>query len=263
MSVTAPQLKLKQAATMASSYSTANIGGAKSTNVITGGTVGEVLFTMGSGMLGSGSKVQHGKAFYVNENATDDLSDAVIWGPNFLDTNAGSDTWSFESNSEDDDDTKKVRFQGYDINGDPYQEEVLCDGTNLVTTTNPFSARHRCDSRNASTGALTPLAGDGTIYQDLDEIGQIPSGYYSATSEIDLWLPATLNDTGTTPDAATAPAGSSYSRPRVLEDGLAVANSGVLTATAGQGIWSRWTLPERAKPSVDVQVIVAIQGLTA
>jgi len=263
MSVTASQLKLKQATTMPADFTTSNIGGAKTTTVISGGTVGEVHFTMGSALLGAGSKIQYSKFFYINENATDDLSDAGIWLPNALESAAGLDTWSFESTSINDDNTKKVRFLGYDLNGDPYQEEVLCDGTDLVTTTNPFDERHRAEVRNASTNALTALDGTGTLYQDVDEIGEIPAGYYSATAEIDIWLPATLNDTGTAADAATAPGGSSFSRPRILETGLDVANSGVLTATAGQGIWSRWTLAERAKPSVDVQVIVAIQGTTA
>lgn len=265
MSVSPTQLKLAEASVMPVSFSTASIGGAKTTNIINGSSVGEVHFPMGSSMAGGGSKIQRSKLFYISESS-DDLTSSKIFLANALDTVAGNDEWRFVSdNAADDDSDDGITYRGigFDTAGDPLQEEVVGNGTSEVLSLADFSVRGRVESRNNLSGELQPMAGNGTIKKGTSAIGTIPAGYYSATSEVDIWLPSTLNDTATAADAASDPSGASFSRPRTFAGGLAVANSGTLTGGSGQGIWSRWTVPEEALPSGDIQVVIAIQGDTA
>lgn len=267
MSVSPTQLKLAEASVMPTDFSTGPIGGAPTANIINGSSVGEAHFSMGSSMEGGGSKVQRSKLFYINESTTDDLTSAKIYIANALDTVAGNDEWRFVSDSADDDDSDDgitYRGIGFDTAGDPLQEEVVGNGTSEVLSLADFSVRGRVETRNNLSGELQPMAGNGTIKKGTSAIGAIPAGYYSATSEIDIWLPSTLDDTGEADDAGTDPDGlGTFTRPRTFAGGLAVANSGTLSAESGQGVWSRWTVPEEALPSGDIQVVLAIQGDTA
>lgn len=265
MSVLVSDLKMYQATTMPTSLTApTNIGGVKSATQITGGSIGEVHFTMSSALVGGGDKVQRSKYFYGNDSAADDLTSAVIWLPNALDDSAaGNFTTSDVSSSASDGSGKKVRRLGYDQTGAAVQEEQVLNGTSEVTGSQQFSDVHRREIRNSSTGALEAAAGSITHKRNSVTQGETPAGYYGATSEIDIWLPSTLSDSSTAGDAGSDPTGASWSRPRTFATGEAVANSGTLTHGQAQGIWSRWTLKERAKASADVQVITAIQGNTA
>lgn len=264
MAVSPNLLKLAEASVMPASFSTADIGGGPTSNIINGSSIGEVHFQMGSAMEGGGDKVQRAKLFYINESTTDDLTSAKIWLANALDTSAGNDEWRFVSSSADDDDGVTWKGIGFDTDGDPLSEEIVGNGTSEVQSLADFSVRSRVETRDSDSGELRALVGTGTIKKGASTtIGAIPAGYYSATSEIDIWLPATLDDTGEADDAASDPSGVSWSRPRTFAGGLAVANSGTLTHETGQGIWSRWTVAEEALPSADIQVVVAIQGDSA
>jgi hypothetical protein len=263
MSVTPLQLKLLQALTMATSLTTANVGGGVSTVEILATVIGEVLFTMSALPEGEGDLTQYNKAFYKNTNTTDDLTDAKIWLPNALsDGPVGNYPNSAQSSSADDGSAKKVRWLGYDALGDPVQSEKILNGTTLVTDTVDMSEVHGAELRSVATGALVAAAGTITLRRNGETYGVIPPGYSSANSEVAIGLAASLNDTATTTNATTAPSGITFSRPRTFETGLAVAGDD-LTSEDSQGIWFRWVQAERRKPSADMQCVVGIRGASA
>jgi hypothetical protein len=103
-------------------------------------------------------------------------------------------------------------------------------------------------------------AGNITVTRGAD-LGVIPAGYWSATSEVEFGLEATLGTSATTADAATAPTGISFARPRAEADGTALA--GQLAAGSTQQVWWRWTLAEQARASADIQVVLRWSGETA
>lgn len=263
MSVSAAQLKLYAATTMATSLTTANVGGAISATEIVGATVGEVFFTMPAPAESEGDQPQIGKGFYKNTNTTDDLTGAKIWLANALDAgDAGNYPVSLQSDNSLDGSTYKGRCQGLDTAGDPLQAEVTLAGTTEVFTGVDFSAIHSVETRNSTTGVLQALNGKLTVRRNTDIIGYIPAGKYSANSEVNIGLEGALNDTATTTNPETDPSGITFTRPRTYEGGLAVAG-GDLTADDAQGIWFKWIQPERRKPTPDQQVLVGIRGATA
>lgn len=263
MSVTAGDIKHYQAQTMAANFTTSNIGGAINTGAqIQGSLLSEVFFTMASATAGGGAKVQHASSHIKNTNATDSMTSGLAWLANALDDVASDGTASFVSSSADDDSTRKVRILGLDDAGTPTQEDLSLNGTSTVTSLTSWSAIHRVELRLISGGALAAAAGDITVTRDAD-LGVIPAGYWSATSEVEFGLEATLGTSATTADAATAPGGISFARPRTEAGGTALANSGLLAAGATQQVWWRWTLAEQARPSADIQVVLRWSGETA
>jgi hypothetical protein len=261
MSVTASELKLYQAATMAASFATASVGGAISATEITGGSIGEVLFTMGSNTAGGGTKTQYEKVFFKNTNGTLPLTSSVVFIKNSLDVVGSNGTVAVVSDSASDDNTKKVTVIGYDASSDPQSEDITMNGTSTATGALTFSKVHRVEFRIVSSGALTTTSGNVTVTRS-SALGIIPAGYNSATAEIDIGLIATLDGTSTIADAATAPGGIAFSRPNAQGEGIAVANSQSLTAASGQGIWVRWQLAERAAASADISVVLVLDGLS-
>lgn len=262
MSVTSGDLILYQSATMGTSFTTATIGGATSSTPITGGTVGEVLFTMGSSILGGGDKTQYEKVFVANTNASDDLTSSVVYIKNSLDIVVSNNIPAAVSTSASDDTTAKITVIGLDSAGAPQSEDIRLNGTASVTGFLTFSKIHRVELRNYISGLLQLANGDITISCGATALGIIPTGYKTATAEIDIGLVATLDDDGTTTTPIVAPSGISFTRPRTVATGLSVANAGTLTHAKGNGVWVKWVLAERANPSADVEVILSISGST-
>lgn len=265
MSVTSSELKLYQAATMAASFSTSSVGGAVSATEITGGSIGEVLFTMGSNNTGGGTKTQYAKCYFKNTNADTDLTNAVVYGKNFLDAVGSNGTVSVVSDSASDDNTKKITVLGYDASSNPLAEDITLNGTTTATGSLTFSKVHRVEVRVVSSNALTTSAGNITITRG-SALGAVPAGYKTATAEIDFGLIGTLNGTSAITDASTAPGGITFARPNTQGEGTQVnsaGTAGTLSFGDSQGIWIRWQLAERAKPSADVEVALTIDGLTA
>jgi len=261
MSVTAGDIKHYQAQTMAANSTASNIGGAINTGAqIQGSILSEVFFTMASATAGGGARVQHASSHIKNTNATDSMTSGLAWLANALDDVASDGTASFVSSSADDS-TRKVRILGLDDAGTPTQEDLPLNGTSTVTSLTSWSAIHRVELRLVSGGALAAAAGDITVTRGAD-LGVIPAGYWSATSEVEFGLEATLGTSATTADAATAPSGISFARPRTEAGGTALANSGLLAAGATQQVWWRWTLAEQARPSADIQVVLRWSGET-
>lgn len=263
MSVTAGDIKHYQAQTMAANFTTSNIGGAINTGAqIQGSILSEVFFTMASATAGGGARVQHASSHIKNTNATDSLISGRVWLANALDDVASDGTASFASSSADDDSTRKVRILGLDDAGVPTQEEVTLNGTSSATSLTSWSAIHRVELRLVSGGTLVNAAGDITVTRD-SALGVIPAGYWSATAEVQFGVEATLGTSTTTADAATAPGGISFAKPRTEAGATALANSGLLAAGATQQVWWRWTMAEQARPSADIQVVLRWSGETA
>ncbi len=262
MSVAPSDLQIFSSAVRASDFTTANIGGAKGSSQITGSVLGEIFFMMESPLAGGADLLQYAKVGYYNANASTALQRATVWGVNFLDTlDAASPITATGTNAEDGS-TKKFRVIGFDASGNPQQEERLLNGTTAVTTLLTFGVVDRVEVRDATTGLLTPVTGDVMLTAGTQALGMVPSTFKTATAEISIALAATLNDSGTTSTAATAPSGYTFSKPRTRAGGLAVANSGILTALAWQAIWCKWRLRAQAKPSEDVEIGIAIAGGT-
>lgn len=259
MPVSKDDMKLIEATTMPSSFSTTSVGGAIGSTPISSASVGQVHFTMAS--LPSGDAVQYSKFFDKNDHATDTVNNYGVWIANALDTLGGAATISFASSSASDDSSKKIQVVGENGSGQPQTEYVTMNGTSTVTTSLTYTARWRLIVRDSVTNAVTPLAGDLTATHSASEVGVIPAGLYSGTAEIDIGLAATIDDSVTIADASTAPAGISFSRPRTQASRLLVdGGTGTLEAQEAQGIWSRLTLPEGIGPSPDVQVDIRGYG---
>lgn len=266
MPIVQADLVLVLPSVVATSFSTANIGGAKTTTEITGGSIGEVLFTMPANAGSGGTKTQYGKLFYKNKHATLPLTSAKIWMANACDQGASGYVTQAVSSNASDNSTKKLRVIANDNAGSPApaQDEIQMNGTTTVTGSIQMTTRCVAELRENNSGsALTPAAGDISIIVNGVTVGIIPAGAYSCVFEIDAGLQNALDDTATTSNAQTAPAGITFTRPRNEAGGLAVANSGSLTAGSGQGIWLRWQSLQDRKPSSDVEIHLTIKGDTA
>jgi hypothetical protein len=236
----------------------ADIGGAASATKITGGAVGELLFAMSSNLSGGGNKVQRQKAFQAND-ATADLAAAVMWIDNLMDVSAGGFITTAQSTSSLDGAGKYLRIIGNDASADA-QDEFPLAGTSVATGGVTFADRWCATLHDLVTDALTPAAGWISLFENGVAIAVMPPGAYSVTAEIEIGLESTLDDTNTAADAGTDPAGITFSRPRTIADGLAVANSGTLTAGSKQGFWLRWTCAEARKASADVEIYPLVIG---
>lgn len=261
MSVASADLKLKLPTVLATDFTTADIGGAKTSTVITGATVGEVLFAMAANTSG-GNRLQYGKLFQDNESA-DDLSSAVQFLANGMDDlDTDGYVLTIQSSSTADGSNLTARCIGNDSGGDA-QDEFGLAGTSVASGSIVFEYGAVIEFRDTVTGALTPLTGYATVRHNGVIVAIAPPGSYSVTAEIKFGLAATLNDSATTADAATAPSGISFAKPRTAAAGTALANSGVLTGGDAQGIWLLWTCAENRRPSADVEIYLLCEGDSA
>lgn len=257
MSFSSSDLKLYKPTVPAVDFSTADIGGAKTTNLASPANLNEICFLM---PVDESAQVQYAKAFVANDNAEDSPTAVKVWLANALDDwGVNETTGAAQGDASGDDDGKFVRFYGHDSTGEPISLDVLLDEDEVVATGDVLTKLQSVELRDQSTGELVAAAADIVIYRNATALGVIPAGAYTATSEFDVWLPATLNDTTTAATAAAAPSGSSFSRPRTEATALSVANSGVLTAGSAQGVWYKWTLPADTKSRGDIQVILGIR----
>lgn len=244
-------------------FTTTPIGGAISVNTINSALLEEVLFKMSSAAEGGGDRTQRSKFFVKNTHSTEPLTSAKIYLPLSLDDWGTNDQTVAVQAVNTDDDDKFVRFKGHDTNGDPIQLDVNVDGTTMAATSSTYTAFQSCEVRSQSTGELAAVTSGNilSIYRNgATKLGEIIEGFYFASSEFDIWLPATLDDSITATDAGTDPSGVSWSRPRTEATALSVANSGSLTAGSAQGIFVRWTLPETTKPRSVIQIPIMVIG---
>lgn len=267
MPVTKTDMKLFAPATVATSFSTANVGGAISATQVSGATLNEIFFTMAANAAAGGDRVQHAKIFDKNDHASDQIDNYGIWLANALDDLTTSSVISLVSTSASDDATKKVRLIGFNASGDVIQEEVALNGTSTVTGTLSFSQavsgqeKLRVEVRLVSGGALTTAAGEITVTHNSVSIGVVPATLKTATNEIDIGIEAAIGGSSVIALASTAPSGITFTRPRTAATKIVVdGGTGTLEFGEAQGIWLRWTLNETMNPSSKIQNAIVGEG---
>lgn len=263
MSFSANDLKAYLSATPTTSMSppTPSIGGTKGATEFAGAGIAELHCVMASAIAGGGTRVQIAKYFISNENSTVDYTNATQNLKNSLDDSpAGPFVPSFQPLGAGEDNTFKCRFIGFDMSGNPLQSEAIASTNTLVPAGDSFGVLSQVESRDVTTGVLKATTQDWAIKCGSTDVGILAKSYYSATSEVQIGLVPTLDDTTTTTDASTLPAGITFSKPRTIATGLPFANSGVLTHGTSQGGWSKWAIPEVRKASTDIQVVIQLDG---
>lgn len=255
-------LQLFKALTMATGWGTTDIGGGRSTSQITASTIGEVFFSMAANLAGGGDLLQHQKVHWWNDHASDPFEQAVVYGENFIDDLPSSGQLTVRGTSVSQGATYKNVLLGFD-GSTSQSEDVVMDGTNSVASLLDWTALRRAEHRLTGSGSLTPSISTVDFLRLSTEIANMLLGYWSITGEVGIWLPATLDDTGTNGsgnNAAVPPGSSTFTRPRLPADGLAVANGQILTAQHSQGAWLVLEVLEDSKPSRDCQVGLALYG---
>lgn len=246
MAVSASDMKWRKPTTVATSFSTASVGGAKTSTNMVSGTVDEVFFSTNAEESGGSNVVQYAKVFLANTHATDAASTVGAWVANALDTPGAAAVLKFASSSASDSSSYKIRIKGYNSSGVLITEDRTLNGTTQVTSSLTYSvtsARNvTCEYLNSSD-ARTNATGTITVTHGSTDIGTIPAGSSFAATGMAIGRTASVDDTQTIADASTAPSGVSFSVANASGDKvLADAGSGDLAAGEAQGYWLRLTL---------------------
>ena len=257
--VAEPDLIQTQSLYMATSFSSTPVGGGvASTMQILGASVGEVFFGMAANALGGGTVTQYAKTFLYNNNASFSIVQGSVFFDNSIDTVSGTAKGIAQSLSTSDKGTSYLlRWIGYDSGGNSFTEDVLLsltDGTIQVSTVTDITDVQRVEVRDSTSLALrSDFAGPLLLFFGATAIGQINNGVWIASGEIDIGLAVSISDTSQISTAADAPASVSFFRPRTLATAL---NMGSIPPVTGYGLWWRWAIKERAKPSLDIQFAI-------
>ena len=259
-------LQLYTADTMATNATATNIGGGPGTPLISGALPGEIFYTMPSDP--GVDQDQFAKVFYANDNAASDLSDAKVWIENSLDAGpSGNYFTEIVPSSPADNASKRARIVGENSSDTPDFERVTLAGASSVFGGTMMARLITVELETSASPTDAPVRAfaddDILIRRNGVTVGKIPAGFSSATAELDLWLPSTLNDTSVADDPASEPTGASWSRPRTYEGGADVANSGVLTHEMKQGVWLRWRQRAGRLNSGSVDVVLGLSGVSA
>jgi hypothetical protein len=259
------------------SNDTGTVGGAiDAASEITAGSVGEIV-PSGSMLAQDVDGVQelfYYKSFFKNIHGSLSLLGAKLWLVNALDQLSAASTIKLLSNSASDGSSKKARIYGKNnANGVIETEDVTLNGVTSVTSTKTFLEIYRVSLLLVSDGSITTAVGDIEVRRNTDNVllGIIPgsgfsglgTGYSWATTEIDIGLAATVNDSLTSANRKTAPAGITFSRPRTEAAALTIPGAD-LAAGAAIGVWQRYTLKPGMlpPPSTGVWEIPRFKGTT-
>ena len=217
---------------------TSQVGGPRSGLVITGTTSGEVI-PDGSVLVGGNMVVLYYKSFVRNEHPQLTLLQPRLWLANALpDTLPSAGKIRLAASSQDA--GKTARLLGLDGAGQPTTETLLlADGS--VDSTKTFSELWRVELRGASASQPVQVIHVPT----LQVLGLIPQGSRSATAEVDIGAAPTPDDTATSPNRLTPPAGITFARPTSPDGGLAI---GDLSSGVAWGIWRRYRFRAGAVP---------------
>jgi hypothetical protein len=238
------------------------VGGVISATQITGSTIGEVFRTITANPAGSSSQVRYQKVFIKNNNATSSLNNATAYLANSLNDTPAPGNCTVVSDNSGDGANLQMQIIGIDNGGNPNQELINLNGVTPVTGVIIWSQIWKVITLSTGTTTETASAGNITISVGGVGIGQTPAGYYSATAEIKIALASTLNDSSSSVNDLTAPAGFSFTKPQTYNTGIPMANSGVLTNGSAQGIWIQQTIPAGLATSTDVQILQGWGGTT-
>lgn len=261
MSIVSGDLIQFEATTLATSFSTANVGGGKGSTQLDGTFIGGLFFKMAPNDPPGGDLVQYGKIFLFNNNASLNLltpQHAYITNLISASVSGSGETVAFVSSSASDDSTFNVEIVGLDGSLNAQTDNISLNGTTLVTSTSTW----RYISRYVITvsGTLTALNGNLSCTKNSSANGTINAGLYSGTSEVAYGLEGSYGDTNTIADASTAPSGITFGSANTFSSGPTI--SGAFNAQTALGMWLRLTLKNGIASNPDVQVDVAFGGNT-
>lgn len=267
MSVTASDLKLYAATSIADDDTTAQGGAINTSDEVTGSTANEVFPAAVYAAAGGSDITHYYKMFFKNTSATN-LTAAKIWIDNLLLAFGVSGFLKASSSSATDSSTYKLRIHGLDSGGTEREEYLSLNGLTEVTSSYQYSEIHNVCKVNGSYVPVVAV-GDITIKISTTTIGKIPAGYYTANGEVKLALEITLDDTNTSTNRLTSPNDGgatpidfTFYEAQDYASGLAVANSGILTAGSAQGLWVKRVACAGTYTSDRVDYVIKIQGST-
>lgn len=246
--ITETTFELRLAATMATSAASTSIGGAIASGLVSLTDTAAVFYPMGADAAGGSNRVQYAKIHDLNTDGSATATNYGVFLANGLPDLASAAVFSVEGDPADEGVT--VTFLGFTSGGDPIQETCTIDSAGEATCSTPIKGPVRVLASAALSAALTILHGGVAK-------GVIPAGGDCASSELDIGLAATLNDSATIATPSTAPSGVTFSRPitsaaRLLVNG----GAGSLAAGSSQGIWLRWTVVPEMLASRPVKAYV-------
>lgn len=252
-----------KSATMGANFSTASVGGGRSTTLITGNTIGEIHFAMVPNALAGGSLVQNQKICFTNTSTTDDAISVIFWIDNAADQPPSVNTLSVVSTSALDTSAYFFRFYGFDGSGNPLTIDLSLNGTTTATSASTMLVFSRGLLMSATTNQPTEPNGDITISSGATQISVLLSGYgyKSITAEGKIGVEATQNDTTTIATVAADPsptffAANGMGNALSASDGGTLANCAAHSTTPNyQSVWCKLTIPERSIGSNDCQFI--------
>jgi hypothetical protein len=238
---------------------TSIVGGSQSATLITGATVGEVFRAITANIAGSSAQVRYQKVFLYN-NGTTPLSAAATYITNALAATPGVGTCTVVSTNSADSSQLQAQIIGIDVFNNPNQEILVLNGTAPVQGVINWSQVWKVIIQGTGTSTPTPVTGTISVSVGGVVLGGVPPNFYSATAEIAIGLPTTLNDSATSTNDLTPPIGITFTAPNAYSTGIPLANSGVLPANNGQGVWVQQTIPAGLATSPDVQIVHGIGG---
>lgn len=274
MPIVATDLKHYKAANHPSD-DVSTVGGAIAATEILGAVVGEVFPSLSGAAQAAGGadELFYYKSFLKNAHATLALQTAKVWVLNSLDQLSAPSQVRLQSTDNQDGSTKKVRLYGK-VGTTITTEDVVLNGTTPVVSISTFVELYRAVILLVSDSSVTTAIGDIQIKRDADAVllGIIPgsgasgggTGYAWASAEVDVGLATSQNDSGTSTNRKTTPAGITFSRPNTESEALSVPGTD-LGAGSAIGVWWKWILKAGMVPpsSSGVEAIPILKGITA
>lgn len=216
-------------------------GGIDTSNEITGEINYEIFLRGINPPEGESNTIDYSKLFIKNTNGSDDLNDGVIFLVNHLNkpaTDAKIYLYAENDTGGTIDDTYSVIFTFENATGDFIQETVELNSVNLVNTLESIGTGKHIDAELVTSSGSSPVSiGFNIVISCGTVLGKIPAGLKSASSRISFGMEASLDDTATATNRATAPSGITFYQCNSYSAGMSVPNSGVLTAGSAVGIW--------------------------
>lgn len=213
------------------------VGGPRSSLVITGAASGEVI-PDGSVVVGDTDEVVYYKTFVRNEHSSLTLLQPCLWLANALpDALPGVGHVKLAASAQDA--GKVVRLLGVSDGLLKTEQLTLVDGT--VTSSLQYSALVRAEINGQSAAQDVQIR-----YAPSDAlVGVIPAGSRSATAEVDIAVAPGPDDSQTSPNRRTPPSGLTFSRPSSPADCLQISDLGPGVAW---GVWRRYRFRGTSPP---------------
>lgn len=244
-------------------------GGAKTTTALTGGATGEVLTRLKAAATGtpdnSGDLRRQWQKLFggVDEEASESALGVGFFLGNGLKRPAGAGIGKLVTTGSEA--GKTARFIGVNLAG----TAIVTLDVNLTGTAGEHSIGssmlwvERVQIRDTSSGAPAVLSNAATVRVGSEDVGSIRAGLGWATGEVQIGVVASIDDSGTSTNRLTAPAGITYSRAYSEADALSVRNdpdNADLDPGEHQGVWLQQTLQPGMPPFRGIQLDLRVVG---